>query len=215
MKKRLIAIFIVVTFLAGSMMPAFAITEYPNVSQGDPSSWAKEEVYWAIELGMIPTTLQNNYQGAINRAQTAELICATIEHATNRSIDWILEYKGVTIDQNAFTDTKSKYVLAANALGIIKGVGNKKFNPNATLTRAQAAAIANRMGDLFPNSSKKQGVRYEHHFKDVSKHWVNSELGWPVSAGIIKGVSKDKFAPDKILTVEQAIIIANRTMREI
>ena len=64
-------------------------------------------------------------------------------------------------------------MLAANALGIINGVGDNKFYPNGTFTRAQAAAIINRVADVL-------GVEtdgYSHDLADVAGHWVDSELG--------------------------------------
>ena len=51
---------------------------------------------------------------------------------------------GAEINTEAFTDTKYNAVLAANALGIIKGVGKDRFNVNGLLTRAQMAALINR-----------------------------------------------------------------------
>ena len=77
------------------------------------------------------------------------------------------------INPTAFTDTTDKNVLAANALGIINGVGNNRFDPNGTFTRAQIAAILNRTAEVL-------GVEtdgYTHTFTDVSGHWVSDSLG--------------------------------------
>ena len=57
--------------------------------------------------------------------------------------------KGVTINNSAFTDTTDKAVLAANALGIINGVAEGRFDPDGTLTRAQIAAIINRVARVM------------------------------------------------------------------
>ena len=87
-------------------------------------------------------------------------------------------------------------------------MGNGRFDPDGTLTRSQIAAILNRIARLM-------GVRtsgYSHSFTDVSGHWVNSELGWPVHAGIIQGVGNNRFDPDGDLTTEQAIVIAYRAL---
>ena len=116
--------------------------------------------------------------------------------------------KGVTINNSAFTDTTDKAVLAANALGIINGVGDGKFDPGGTLTRAQIAAIINRVALVM--SIDTEG--YSHSFTDVAGHWVDVELGWPVHAGVIKGVADNKFDPGGNLTTEQAIMITYRAL---
>ena len=103
----------------------------------------------------------------------------------------------------------SKNVLAANALGIINGVGNNRFDPNGTFTRAQIAAILNRTAEVL-------GVEtdgYTHTFTDVSGHWVSDSLGWPVHAGIINGVGDNRFDPDGVLTTEQSIVMAQRALK--
>ena len=58
-----------------------------------------------------------------------------------KDIDAILFEKGVQINPEAFTDTTDKNVLAANALGIINGVGNNCFGPDGTLTTEQAIVM--------------------------------------------------------------------------
>ena len=125
-----------------------------------------------------------------------------------KDIDAILFEKGVQINPTAFTDTTDKNVLAANALGIINGVGNNRFDPNGTFTRAQIAAILNRTAEVL-------GVEtdgYTHTFTDVSGHWVSDSLGWPVHAGIINGVGDNRFDPDGVLTTEQSIVMAQRAL---
>ena len=55
---------------------------------------------------------------------------------------------------------------------------------------------------------------YTHGFEDITDNysWVNAELGWPSSVGIINGVSSTKFNPDGALTTEQAILITYRAL---
>ena len=79
------------------------------------------------------------------------------------------------------------------------------------MTRAQAAAIVNRIAKLFGIDTDG----YTHSFTDVSGHWVDAELGWPVQNGIILGVGDNRFSPDTELTTEQAIVIMYRSMQPI
>ena len=175
-----------------------------------PSAWAMEEVGKAIEAGLVSDNLRSGYTSSVTRGAVAGMFVSLIEKATGTPIDTVLAEKGAEINPNAFSDTNDSSVLAANALGIINGTGNGKFSPDSHLKRAQIAAIINRVAKLL-------GVDvsgYTHSFTDIPSNysWVNSELGWPVHAGIIKGTSETRFSPDGDLTTEQAILITYRAL---
>ena len=179
-----------------------------NSKPGDstPSAWATAEVNAAISTGLVPEVLQQNYTSPVSRSNVAQMFINLIEQSSGKSIDAFMATKGVSINQSAFSDTTDKAVLAANALGIINGTGDGKFNPNGTLTRAQIAAIINRVANVLDVETEG----FSHSFTDVSSHWSSAELGWPVHAGIINGVGDNKFVPDGELTTEQAIAITYR-----
>ena len=172
----------------------------------EPSAWAKAEVQSAVAAGLVPASLQQNYTGPVSRGEVAQMFINLIEKSSSKNIDAFMSEKGVNANTGAFSDTSDRAVLAANALGIINGVGSGKFDPNGTLTRAQIAAIINREARTLGVSTDG----YQHNFTDVSGHWVDTELGWPVNAGVINGVGNNKFDPDAKLTTEQAIVITYR-----
>lgn len=174
-----------------------------------PSAWAAEQVQAAIDAGLVPESLQSGYTKAVTRGAVAEMFIRLLEESAGKDIDAILEEKGLQTDQNAFNDTSDPFVLAANALGIINGKGGGRFDPSGTLKRAEIAAIINR-------TAKVLGVEtagYTHSFTDVAGHWVDSELGWPVSAGIINGVGNNQFNPNRELTTQEAIAITYRALQ--
>ena len=173
-----------------------------------PSGWAAPEVNAAIAAGLVPENLQKNYTKPISRGDVAQMFINLIEKASGQTIDEFMVAKGVTINNGVFSDTTDKAVLAANALGIINGVGSSKFDPAGTLTRAQIAAIINRVARALGVNTEG----YAHGFTDVGGHWVNAELGWPVHAGIVKGTGGSKYEPDGKLTTEQAIAITYRAL---
>jgi len=173
-----------------------------------PSDWAIVEVSAAIKAGLVPEELQRNYSGVVTRSEVMRMFINLIEKASGQPIDDFLDAKGVSIKYNTFTDTTDKDVLAANALGIILGVGDNKFDPDGNLQRAQIAAIINRVARIFDVDTEGYG----HDFTDVTGHWVDSELGWPVHTEIIKGVGGHRFDPRGTLTTEQAIAITYRAL---
>ena len=182
-----------------------------DFNQEGLSDWARTEVVAAVNLGLVPENLRQNYTGSVTRGDVVQMFINLLEDVRMMPVDGILSEKNVTVNSCAFIDTEDQAVLSANALGIIQGVGNNKFDSEGTLTRSQIAAIINRVAEVLEVPTGG----YSHDFTDVDGHWVNEELGWPVHTGIIQGVGDHKFAPDDPLTTEQAIAIAYRALREL
>jgi hypothetical protein len=172
------------------------------------SSWALTEVEAGIKEGLVPENLRANYTSPVSRGAVAGMFINLIEKATGKTIDEVMAEKGVSITEGVFEDTTDRNVLAANALGIINGTSKTKFSPNGTLKRAQIAAIINRVARVL--GIETEG--FTHEFNDITDNyaWADSELGWPVHAGIINGVGQGRFNPGGDLTTEQAILITYR-----
>ena len=182
----------------------------PSASLDGVSSWALTEVKAAIEEGLVPEYIQKDWTSPITRGQVSEMFIRLLEKATGKTVDAIIAEKGATIEEGKFEDTNDANVYAANALGIINGTSSTKFSPNGTLKRAQIAALINRVAKVV--GIETEG--YTHSFEDITDNyaWVNSELGWPSTVGIINGVSSTRFNPSGDLTTEQAILITYRAL---
>lgn len=76
--KRLTALCLSAALLCGLLLPA-ASAAAPTAggsapaSTGTPSAWANDEVYRALELEFVPTSIQDDYQKEITRAEFAEI----------------------------------------------------------------------------------------------------------------------------------------------
>ncbi len=185
--------------------PAESETEAPAAPvAAEPSAWALEEVNAAIAAGLVPAELQNGYTDGISRGQLALMLSS------------LLEKTGAALPEAgeaAFTDTTDANVLAAANLGIINGYaqddGSFMFKPENTLKRSEMAAIINRVAKVL--GAETTGFDAEVKFEDTAAHWCNSELGYPVLMGIVKGTSDTTFSPENTLTVEQTIMMVYRT----
>lgn len=109
-----------------------------------------------------------------------------------------------------FTDIENHASRAAiEALasrGIINGKSENEFVPNATMTRAEFAAIIVR-GLGIP---EKNG----DIFDDVSKgDWYFGYVNTAYAYGIIKGVSDTKFNPNGTITREEAAVMTVRAAK--
>lgn len=205
--------------IIGLHAPGLSCTEWVSRLRELPSTWAIEplvEAYKNKVIGdywfkIVPES--KGYSIKITRAECCEILMELLEAHTNAKILDLLTDLGLEFgDDTEFNDTGSliyyaKYCISGlYKLGIVKGVGNGKFNPNGTLTRAEMAALLNRTAEYLGVDTSG----YTHSFTDAAGHWSDKELGWPSSVGIIKGVGDEKFAPNKTLTLEQAIVIIYR-----
>ena len=173
------------------------------------SNWAVEEIREALAAGLVPAELQADYRSPVSRLAVSGMFVRLLEAASGKGIAALLEERGLSLNYEAFTDTDDANVLAMNALGIINGMGEGQFGPGETLTRAQIAAILNRVAKVL--GVETEG--YTHSFTDVAGTWVDQELGWPASVGIVNGVGEGRFDPKGVLTAEQAIAISLRCLK--
>jgi len=79
------------------------------------------------------------------------------------------------------------------------GYENNTFRPDATITRAEFAAVICRMMGY--------NVGENSTFTDTKYHWSSKYVNACVKADIIHGIGDNKFAPDNYITVEQAVKI--------
>lgn len=108
----------------------------------------------------------------------------------------------------AFTDLNGHWAKAdiewLAMKGIIEGVDDTHFKPNATVTRAQFAAMIARALNL-------QAYTTAAPFGDVPQNaWYAEAVRSAYAAGIIKGVANERFAPGQEITREEMAVILVR-----
>ncbi len=88
--------------------------------------------------------------------------------------------------------------------GIMDGVGDGKFDPNATLTRAMVVTILYRLDG-------KEAVTFAGAFSDVpGGQWYSDAVEWAAKYEIVKGMGDGKFDPNGKITREQLAAILQR-----
>ena len=84
------------------------------------------------------------------------------------------------------------------------GMGNDRFAPQATVTRAMAVTILYRLAG-------EPEVREAATFSDVDeKSWYAKAVAWAEDTGIAKGVDANHFAPNAPATREQLAALLYR-----
>jgi len=115
--------------------------------------------------------------------------------------------KELTIPGKTFSDIagheNQSAIEALAAREIINGKAEDKFMPDATMTRAEFAAIVVKALGFAPQASGK--------FTDVpSDAWYASYVGTASSYGIIIGTSELAFNPEKTITKQEAAVMITR-----
>lgn len=191
--------------------------DLPQKSEMD--SWAYDEVVKSIDADLIPVSLQNQYKTNISRSDFAALVVTLLEKASGKDINTLVkEETGKTISELVksypFTDTTSSDVLAANALGIISGRGNGIFDPYASITRQEAAALLMRIGKYMGKTDVETSSA---SFTDSSaiQSYAIEAVNYVNALGVMKGTSDTTFSPNGTYTRQQAYITALRLYNSI
>ena len=95
-------------------------------------------------------------------------------------LDWSCEYVDYAVDH-----------------GYLKGVGEGYFDPKGTTTRAMVVTVLWRM-------EGEPEAAYRADFRDVPENkWFSVPVIWAKDAGVVLGVSEDKFDPYGVITRQQ------------
>jgi len=167
-------------------------TTAPNLHTA--SSWAHEGITNAIDLGIVPVSLQNNYTNNITRAEFSALAVALYETVTGREITARTE----------FNDTTDINVQKMGGLGVVTGVGGGNFAPNNTLTREQAAVMLARLAYSIGQPLPQVASTFADNAQLSS--WAVDAVGQIQAAGIMGGVGNNMFSGRGDYTIEQSII---------
>ena len=139
-------------------------------------------------------------KGNISRAETATIFF--------RLLKADIRDGNLTAD-NDFSDVSdgqwhNKAVSTMAKLGIVKGRRADRFDPNASITRAEFAAICARFNT--------KPVENSGSFSDISGHWAENEIERAAAFGWISGYPDGTFHPDARITRAEAMTMINRVL---
>ena len=139
-------------------------------------------------------------EGNISRAETATIFF--------RLLKADIRDGNLTAD-NGFSDVSdgqwhNKAISTMAKLGIVKGRRADSFDPDASITRAEFAAICARFNT--------KSVENSGSFSDISGHWAENEIERAAAFGWISGYPDGTFRPDARITRAEAMTMINRVL---
>lgn len=174
------------------------------------SGWATQSVQAAANDGLADKALLGgDYTGTVNRLQFCSIAVKMAEKMTGKPIS--------PAPLGTFTDTDSEYVRKASAAGITTGVGEGLFDPNGPLTRQQMATFLYRALMYVKANSDTEYTVYTSKLGSYSdagqiQDWAKQPMEFMNALGLIAGTSGTTLSPNANCTIEQALIVADRSL---
>lgn len=159
--------------------------------------YSYDKIMFLLENGVISESSKFGLNDIVTREEVAVMIAKAVElDGTPRATKFSDVHK---------SNPNSGYIQSAVEAGIIFGVSDTKFDPNAKVTRGQMATFISRAYDL-PDSTKT--------FKDVPKSdYFYEAVGGLVAARIASGYPDGTFKPYANLTREHIAIFIVQSMK--
>ena len=221
-------VFVALVLVLGLMVSVVARGEDSSVVQGvggeglgsdlfddvPVGHWADEEVGWAVTNGVMEGVGGRRFdlQGVVPRWQIAAFLYRASVLAGDSPVDDGL------LGSASFVDVPVGHVADeeigwAVAKRITVGVGQGRFDPDGSVTRAQIVTFLYRLTGLVGGPVGGGGLG-SGSFVDIPVgHWADEEVGWAVANGITVGVGHGRFALNRVVTRAQIATFLFRVHR--
>ena len=166
-----------------------------------PPTTLNDTDHYAYIVGYEDGTIRPN--GHITRAEAATIFFRLL---TDKARDANLT------DRSPYPDVSAgawynKAIATLSRMGILSGYEDGSFRPNATVTRAEFAAMAAR----FDTEAKP----VDTPFTDLTGCWAADEIAKAYGKGWVNGYGDNTFRPNGPITRAEAVTLINRVLRRL
>ena len=166
-----------------------------------PPTTLNDSDHYAYIVGYEDGTIRPN--GHITRAEAATVFFRLL---TDEARDANLTDRSPYPDVSA-GDWYNKAIATLSRMGILSGYEDGSFRPNATVTRAEFAAMAAR----FDTEAKP----VDTPFTDLTGCWAADEIAEAYGKGWVNGYGDNTFRPNGPITRAEAVTLINRVLRRL
>lgn len=191
------------------------VSPYKMAGKNRVSAWAFEEVEQAKNQDIIPGEMyDDDLTQRITRAEFCA-IAVKLYEGMSKTQPGVTDVNIIDIDGNIYED----YIRGAYNLGITKGTNGTEvedvtFSPDLNITREQLATMLARTIKIskYEDSEYPFDISGTVTFADDNEisGYARESVYYMNQNDIIKGMDDTHFAPGRIATKEQAILIALR-----
>ena len=187
----------------------YAVMEYDRTFADIAGHWAKADIEIMAARHIADGVGEDNFapEADITRSEFAALLVRSL--GLER-----LESSGRFHDV-ASGSWYAGYVEAAYSTGIVAGLSDSRFAPDANITREQMAVMMARAYKF--SAARELAAENPVSFADAGQisAWAAQDVDQASSAGIINGMTEDTFAPDKKASRAQGIVMLKRLLEKL
>ncbi|MEG1442199.1 MAG: S-layer homology domain-containing protein [Oscillospiraceae bacterium] len=185
---------------SGKATPAPSPSATAKPSENNPSDisdhWAEGAIKYAYEKNLMTGYEDNTFnpEGSITRGEFVTVM---------------YRYMGLSkAEGKVFADTSDHwakdYIMTLYSMGIVGGVSEDEFEPDAPIEREQMAAILDRTFKF------KETTEMEFADEDLISDWAIESVYRTLKSGIMKGDENNNFAPRANATRAEVATIISR-----
>ena len=177
-------------------------TPAANFTDLDSVPWALPAINTLAGNGIVNGTSDTTFEplAPVTRAQFAKMVCITFGIGEKNPA-------APTFTDVAPTDWFYGYVEAAAATGIVMGVSDTEFDPNALITREQMAAMMYRAITIKNITLKTSSAPASFTDAYTISGYAVEAVNVLSAASVINGMDDGRFAPQETATRAQAACI--------
>lgn len=193
------------------LMTTLIQTNRPTLQRGDSGSFVSElQSLLLARLGSVASTVDGVVVDGDFGAKTEAAVKRYQQRFSLTNDGIVGANTWASLLQTVFSDLKGHWaanfiVQLANA-GLVKGMGDGSFRPDAAITRAEYAALLVKGFDTTP---KRSGIA----FPDVpSNFWANTVIQQAYRAGFLSGYPDGTFKPNQTILRQDVLVSLVRGM---
>ncbi len=165
---------------------------------GGASEWAKGEIALATAAGIMPAKLRDNFKADITREEFCEMVVNMLPEGLEET------------RKSSFRDTKNEAIKYAYAVGVVNGVTDKKFDPEANATRQEMAAMLYRAYKLIAPKAAPTAYSTSPDRRNISG-WALESVDFMNEQKIMNGDDLGNLNPLSNTTREEAVLLVSRS----
>ncbi|MBR7033314.1 MAG: S-layer homology domain-containing protein, partial [Clostridia bacterium] len=201
MKKLLSLLFALLMIASCVTVISAAGTGFSDVAE---TRWSASAIRYAVDRGYMNGVGNGKFDptGTLTRGMVATVL-------------WRREGSPAPTVPSGFSDVPAgawyaDAVAWAMETGVVRGMTNTTFAPNAFITREQLATMLFRFSSYAPVSVPERADLTPFADDEKTSGWAKESLEWAVEAGLINGTDGNRLAPSGNATREQFAAIIER-----
>ncbi|MCI8827480.1 MAG: S-layer homology domain-containing protein [Ruminiclostridium sp.] len=216
--QRIFLVLLVAVLLTPAAFASYRHWNHGNHSH-QCSDWAKAEILQAEELGLLSSSLPEDYRSPITRIDFCRM--ALCYAAIQSDLDYATFCAQAQAKLPCGADGKVRYAFTdcgngedaltatiAKELGIVNGKGTGTFDPQGSITRQEAAVMLTRASKATGNSLSEAGAgaALSGYFTDSNTvaSWAKDSIAAVANIKVMNGVGNGAFGPHGSYSIEQS-----------